>query len=151
MFNCGVKRINVSIDTLKPDLFGKLTRRGNLEKFLKGIYKAKEVGLKVKINTVALKETNEHEIIDILKWAHSHNFDMTIIETMPLGEIDYDRTDQFLPLSKVKESLEKNLHIRKKSSIIQVVLQDIMMSKKQKIELDLLPRLLITFVNYVIE
>ena len=113
LFNSGVKRINVSIDTLKPDLFAKLTRRGNLDQVLRGIYAAKEVGLKVKINTVALKETNEHEITDILKWAHSHNFDMTIIETMPLGEIEYDRTDQFLPLSKVKESLEKNFTLLK--------------------------------------
>ena len=113
LYNSGVKRINVSIDTLRPDLFSKLTRRGNLEQVLKGVYKAKEVGLKIKINTVALKETNEHEIIDILKWAHSHDFDMTIIETMPLGEIDYDRTDQFLPLSKVKESLEKSFTLLK--------------------------------------
>ena len=113
LYNSGVKRINVSIDTLKPDLFAKLTRRGNLDQVLKGIYKAKEVGLKIKINTVALKETNENEIIDILKWAHSNNFDMTIIETMPLGDIDYDRTDQFLPLSKVKENLEKNFSLLK--------------------------------------
>ena len=113
LFNSGVKRINVSIDTLKPDLFAKLTRRGNLDQVLRGIYAAKEAGLKVKINTVALKETNEHEITDILKWAHSHNFDMTIIETMPLGEIEYDRTDQFLPLSKVKENLEKNFTLLK--------------------------------------
>ena len=113
LYNSGVKRINVSIDTLKPDLFAKLTRRGNLEQVLKGIYKAKEVGLKIKINTVALKETNENEIIDILKWAHSNNFDMTIIETMPLGDIDYDRTDQFLPLSKVKENLEKKFSLLK--------------------------------------
>ena len=107
LYNSGVRRINVSIDTLKPELFSKLTRRGNLEKVLKGIYKAKEVGLKIKINTVALKETNENELIDILEWAHANDFDMTIIETMPLGEIDYDRTDQFLPLSKVKEKFEK--------------------------------------------
>ena len=107
LYNSGVRRINVSIDTLKPELFSKLTRRGSLEKVLKGIYKAKEAGLKIKINTVALKETNENELIDILKWAHSNNFDMTIIETMPLGEIDYDRTDQFLPLSRVKEKFEK--------------------------------------------
>ena len=113
LFNSGVRRINVSIDTLKPDLFAKLTRRGNLDQVLRGVYAAKEAGLKVKINTVALKETNEHEITDILKWAHSHNFDMTIIETMPLGEIEYDRTDQFLPLSKVKESLEKNFTLLK--------------------------------------
>ena len=113
LYNSGVKRINVSIDTLKPELFSKLTRRGNLEQVLKGIYKAKETGLKIKINTVALKETNEFEITDILKWAHFNNFDMTIIETMPLGEIDYDRTDQFLPLSKVKENLEKNFTLIK--------------------------------------
>ena len=75
------------------------------------------MGLKIKINTVAFKETNENEIIDILKWAHSNNFDMTIIETMPLGDIDYDRTDQFLPLSKVKENLEKNFFIIKKSTL----------------------------------
>ena len=113
LFESGVRRINVSIDTLKPELFSKLTRRGNLDKVLQGIYKAKEVGLKIKINTVALKKTNEHEIIEILKWAHSNNFDMTIIETMPLGEIDYDRTDQFLPLSKVKENIRKNFTLKK--------------------------------------
>lgn len=107
LYNSGVRRINVSIDTLKPELFSKLTRRGNLEKVLKGIFKAKEVGLKIKINTVALKETNENELIDILEWAHANDFDMTVIETMPLGEIDYDRTDQFLPLSRVKEKFEK--------------------------------------------
>ena len=113
LYESGVRRINVSIDTLKPDLFNKLTRRGSLEKVLKGIYKAKEVGLKLKINTVALKDTNENEIIDILKWALSNSFDMTIIETMPLGEIEYDRTDQFLPLSKVKENLEKVFTLKK--------------------------------------
>ena len=113
LYESGVRRINVSIDTLKPDLFNKLTRRGSLEKVLKGIYKAKEVGLKLKINTVALKDTNENEIIDILRWAHSNSFDMTIIETMPLGEIEYDRTDQFLPLSKVKENLEKVFTLKK--------------------------------------
>ena len=113
LFDCGVRRVNVSIDTLKENLFNQLTRRGNLEKVLQGIYKAKEVGLKIKINTVALKDTNEHEINDIMKWAHSHDFDLTVIETMPLGEIDYDRTDQFLPLSKVKENLEKNFTLLK--------------------------------------
>ena len=113
LYQSGVRRINVSIDTLKDDLFKKLTRRGDLQQVLKGIYKAKEVGLKIKINTVALKETNEHEIIKILQWAHSNDFDMTIIETMPLGEIDYDRTDQFLPLSKVKENLQQNFTLEK--------------------------------------
>ena len=115
LYESGVRRINVSIDTLKPDLFNKLTRRGSIEKVLKGIYRAKEVGLKIKINTVALKDTNENEIIDILRWAHSNSFDLTLIETMPLGEIDYDRTDQFLPLSKVKENLEKVFTLKKSS------------------------------------
>ena len=101
LFDHGVRRINVSIDTLKPKLFKFLTRRGDLDQVLKGIDKALEVGLKIKINTVALKETNEFELNDILKWAHSKKCDITYIETMPLGEIDVDRTDQFLPLSKV--------------------------------------------------
>ena len=107
LFEYGVKRINVSIDTLKPQLFRNLTRRGNLDQVVRGIDKAIAVGLKIKINTVALKETNEFELTDILKWAHSKKCDITFIETMPLGEIDVDRTDQFLPLSKVKETLSK--------------------------------------------
>ncbi len=111
LFDYGVKRINVSIDTLKPELFKKLTRRGNLEQVLKGIDKAIAVGIKIKINTVALKETNEYELLDILNWAHSKGCDITYIETMPLGEIDFDRTDQFLPLSKVKEMLSKHYNL----------------------------------------
>ena len=112
LYEYGVRRINVSIDTLKPSLFKELTRRGNLEQVLKGIDRAKEVGIKVKINTVALKETNEFELINILKWAHSKQCDITFIETMPLGEIDFDRTDQFLPLSKVKESLSEKYTLK---------------------------------------
>ncbi len=107
LYEYGVKRINVSIDTLKPNLFKFLTRRGDLDKVLAGIEKALKVGLKVKINTVALKDTNENELLDIMKWAHSNKCDITFIETMPLGEIDVDRTDQFLPLSKVKEKFSK--------------------------------------------
>lgn len=113
LYEYGVRRINVSIDTLKPKLFNVLTRRGNLEKVLKGIDAALKVGFKIKINTVALKDTNEHELIDILKWAHSNDCDITFIETMPLGEIEADRTDQFLPLSKVKEKLSKHFKLVK--------------------------------------
>ncbi len=112
LFDHGVRRINVSIDTLKPKLFKFLTRRGDLDQVLNGIDKALEVGLKIKINTVALKETNEFELNDILKWAHSKKCDITYIETMPLGEIDVDRTDQFLPLSKVKETLSKEYTLK---------------------------------------
>ena len=113
LFNVGVRRINVSLDTLNPSLFSSLTRRGNLEKVLRGIEEAKRVGLKIKINTVALKNTNENELIDIMSWAHTNDCDITIIETMPLGEIDYDRTDQFLPVSKVKENIEKKFSLNK--------------------------------------
>ncbi len=112
LFEYGVKRVNVSIDSLKPDLFKELTRRGNLEQVLRGIDKALNVGIKVKINTVALKDTNEHELSSILKWAHSKNSDITFIETMPLGEIEFDRTDQFLPLSKIKENLSKEFTLK---------------------------------------
>ena len=112
LFEYGVKRVNVSIDSLKPALFKELTRRGNLEQVLRGIDKAINVGIKVKINTVALKDTNEHELSSILKWAHSKNSDITFIETMPLGEIEFDRTDQFLPLSKIKENLSKEFTLK---------------------------------------
>ena len=113
LFKCGVRRVNVSIDTLDPILFSKLTRRGDLGKVLDGIRVAKDAGLAVKINTVALKNSNEHEIVNILKWAHQNDCDMTIIETMPLGEIDYDRTDQFLSVSKVKNDIEKYFTLTK--------------------------------------
>jgi len=113
LYEYGIRRVNVSIDTLKPKLFNELTRRGNLEKVLKGIEAALKVGLKIKINTVALKDTNEYELIDILKWAHYNDCDITFIETMPLGEIEVDRTDQFLPLSKVKERLSDHFNLVK--------------------------------------
>ncbi len=111
LYEHGVRRVNVSIDTLNPKLFKDLTRRGDLDKVLKGIDAALKAGLKVKINTVALKDTNEHELIDILSWAHSKDCDITFIETMPLGEIDVDRTDQFLPLSKVKETFSEKFNL----------------------------------------
>ena len=96
LYEYGVRRINVSVDTLKPNLFRELTRRGDLDKVLKGIEKAIKVGLKIKINTVALKETNEFELLDIMTWAHSNNCDITFIETMPLGEIDIDKMSDLL-------------------------------------------------------
>ena len=104
----GIKRINVSLDTLNPDKFRKITRWGNLEKVLTGIDAAKEAGLNIKINTVALKNFNDSELDDILAWAGQNGFDSTFIETMPLGEIDEERLDQYLPLSKVRKKLSKN-------------------------------------------
>lgn len=104
----GVRRINVSVDTLDPALFRSITRRGDLPRVLDGIAAAQAAGIKVKINTVALKETNEDEIESMVRWAHAHGMDMTLIETMPLGEIDGDRTDQYLPLSLVRARLERH-------------------------------------------
>jgi len=103
----GVKRINVLIDTLDEDKFAKITRWGRLPQVMRGLEAAKKAGLQVKINAVALKDVNEHEIETMLTWAHGEGFDFTLIETMPLGEIDEDRTDQYLPLSTVRQRLEE--------------------------------------------
>ena len=104
----GVERINISLDSLKPDTFLRLTRRAALDDVLRGIDAAQEAGLKIKINTVALKGTNEIEIPDIMRWAHDRGMDMTLIEVMPMGDIDEDRIDQYLPLSVIRETLEKD-------------------------------------------
>jgi cyclic pyranopterin phosphate synthase len=100
-----VRRINVSLDTLKPDLFRRLTRGGDLAQVLAGIDAAAAAGLAVKINTVALKDDNAGEIGDMIAWAHARGFDLTLIETMPLGETGYDRADQFLSLDAVRREL----------------------------------------------
>ncbi len=106
LVDCGVKRINVSLDTLDETRFHEITRWGDLPKVLAGIEAARKAGLKIKINAVALKDFNEHEIPEIMKWAHGSGMDMTVIETMPMGEIDEDRTDRYLPLSQLRASLE---------------------------------------------
>jgi cyclic pyranopterin phosphate synthase len=102
----GVKRINVSMDTLKPDLFRTLTRGGDLAKVLGGIAAAQAAGLAVKINAVALKDANAAEIPELIGWAHRHGHDITLIETMPMGEVDVDRTDEYLSLAQVRRDLE---------------------------------------------
>ncbi len=101
----GVKRVNVSLDTLKPELFGALTRGGRLPQVLQGIAAAQAAGLKVKINTVALKDDNAAELPHLIAWAHGRGCDITLIETMPLGEVEADRTDQFLSLKDVRREL----------------------------------------------
>lgn len=101
----GVKRINVSIDTLDDAKFEKLTRRNVLSKVLQGLDAAQNAGLKVKINTVALKGVNDTEIPSMIEWAHGRGMEMTLIEVMPLGEIDEDRVDQYLPLSEIRDAL----------------------------------------------
>ena len=101
----GVKRINVSLDTRDPDKFRKITRWGELAKVLAGIEAAQAAGLSVKINMVALRSLNEEEIDPMLQWCHGRGMDLTIIETMPMGDINGDRTDQYLPLSLVRARL----------------------------------------------
>jgi cyclic pyranopterin phosphate synthase len=103
--DCGVRRINVSIDTLDADKFHRITRWGDLSKVLQGLDAAQQAGLKIKINTVALKGVNEDEIRPLLEWAHGRGMDLTLIEVMPLGEIEGQRIDQFLPLSLIRSQL----------------------------------------------
>jgi cyclic pyranopterin phosphate synthase len=102
---CGVKRINVSVDTLDPDKFRAITRWGDLAQVLNGIDAAQAAGLKVKLNAVALKGVNEDELGDLVAWAHSRDMEITIIEVMPLGDVGDDRLDQYLPLSLVRARL----------------------------------------------
>ena len=107
LFAAGMRRINVSLDSLDTDRFRTITRRGDLSQVLGGIAAAKAAGLKVKINMVALKGLNDDEFPDMLAWCGKQGFGLTLIETMPLGEIDEDRTDRYLPLDAVKRSLEE--------------------------------------------
>ncbi len=109
---CGVERVNVSLDTLRPDRFKAITRWGELEQVMDGIAAAERAGLKLKLNAVALKGINEDEIEDMVRFAHGRGADLTLIETMPLGEIDGDRTDQYLPLSIVRARLMDRFTLR---------------------------------------
>lgn len=103
----GVRRINVSLDTLDRATFAKLTRRDSLPQVLEGIAAAKAAGLRIKLNTVALKGVNEAEVPDLIAWAHGQDLDITLIEVMPLGEVEEDRFDHYLPLSAVRDRLER--------------------------------------------
>ena len=105
---CGVKRINVSLDTLDAAKFRAITRRGDLSQVMHGIDAAERAGLNIKINTVALRDVNEDEIEDIVRWAHGRGFALTLIETMPMGEIGADRAEQYLPLSLLRARLEQH-------------------------------------------
>ncbi len=106
--DCGIKRINISLDTLDQKKFREITRWGDLNKVLSGIDAAQNAGLHVKINAVALKDTNEHEIPDLMEWAHGRGMDLSLIEVMPLGEVGPERVDQYLPLSLVRARLGSN-------------------------------------------
>lgn len=112
LYAAGVRRINVSIDTLKPDKFKSITRWGDLDTVLRGLDAAQNAGLKVKINAVALKNFNDDELEDLIRFAHGRDADVTFIETMPLGDIEGDRTDQYLPLSIVRARLMDTFTLR---------------------------------------
>ena len=105
--DAGVRRVNVSLDTLDADKFLAITRWGKFDKVMAGIAAAKRAGLGVKINAVALKGVNENEFEDMLRWCGDQGYDLTLIETMPMGDIDGDRTDQYLPLTLVRQRLEE--------------------------------------------
>ena len=102
----GVKRINVSLDTLDRAKFAALARRDSLPQVLDGLAAARAAGLAVKLNTVALKGINEGELPELIAWAHGQGFDLTLIEVMPLGEVETDRFDHYLPLDAVRAALE---------------------------------------------
>ena len=104
--DCGVRRINVSLDTLDAARFRQITRWGELDKVMAGIKAAQAAGLRVKINAVALKNVNEDEIPELIEWAHGEDMDLTLIEVMPLGDIGSGRLEQYLPLSLVRSRLE---------------------------------------------
>ena len=107
LHRAGVRRVNVSLDTLDPAKFTAMTRWGKIGKTLDGIFAAKAAGLAVRINAVALKGGNEEEFDAMLAWCGQHGFDLCLIETMPLGEIGEARADQYLPLSVVRSRLRK--------------------------------------------
>jgi len=104
--NSGVRRVNVSLDTLDPQTFKYITRWGELDKTLTGIDAGKAAGLAIKINMVALKGLNDTEIVPMMKWCAKQGHDLTLIETMPLGQIDDDRFDRYLPLDSVQQKID---------------------------------------------
>ena len=106
LFENGVRRINVSLDSLEKNKFKKITRIGDLDKVINGIMVAKKAGLKIKINTVALKGINDNEILNLVNWCGENKFSLTFIEVMPMGEIGEKRSDQYMPLTEVKSLIQ---------------------------------------------
>jgi len=109
--DCGVRRINVSLDTLDPQRYRAITRWGDLGKVLAGLEAARRAGLQVKLNAVALRDVNEDEIPDLVRFAHGYGMDMTLIEVMPLGDVGTHRAEQYLPLSLVRARLEERFSL----------------------------------------
>jgi len=106
LFENGVRRINVSLDSLEKNKFKKITRIGDLDKVINGIMVAKKVGLKIKINAVALKGINDNEILNLVHWCGENKFALTFIEVMPMGEIGEKRADQYMPLTDVRNLIQ---------------------------------------------
>ena len=109
LFQSGVRRVNVSLDSLSEKKFSRITRRDDLCNVIEGLEAAKKAGLKIKINTVVIKNKNLDEIDNIISWSHKNNFDISLIETMPMGLTDKDRIDQYISLSDVKKIIEEKL------------------------------------------
>jgi len=115
LFDNGVRRINISLDSLEKNKFKKITRIGDLDKVINGIMAAKKVGLKIKINTVALKEINDNEILNLVNWCGENKFSLTFIEVMPMGAIGEKRADQYMPLTEVKSLIQTKYSITEDS------------------------------------
>lgn len=111
LFDAGIRRVNVSLDSRDPETFRYITRHGDLDRVLAGIFAARAAGLAVKINMVALAGLNEHEIAPMLAWCGEQGFDLSLIETMPLGHIDEDRADRFVPLTRVFDALSAEVEL----------------------------------------
>jgi cyclic pyranopterin phosphate synthase len=109
----GMKRINVSLDSLDPQKFSDITRRGRLDQVLEGIAAAKDAGLNIKLNMVAMRGVNDMEIVPMMRWAHEQGFALTLIEGMPLGEVGIDRVDTYLPLRELRDRLAQELTLEK--------------------------------------
>jgi len=115
LFENGVRRINVSLDSLEKNKFKKITRIGDLDKVINGIMVAKKAGLKIKINTVALKKINDNEILNLVNWCGENKFSLTFIEVMPMGAIGEKRADQYMPLTEVKRLIQTKYSITEDS------------------------------------
>jgi len=115
LLSAGVRRINISLDSLNKKKFKNITRNGDFDKVMKGIMLAKKSGLKIKINTVALKGINDDEILNLVNWCGENKFSLTFIEVMPMGEIGEKRIDQYMPLTEVRNLIQKKYSISEDS------------------------------------
>ncbi|MDC0074816.1 GTP 3',8-cyclase MoaA [Alphaproteobacteria bacterium] len=115
LFESGVRRINVSLDSLNPDKINLITRKNKFDSIMKGIFSAAESGMKIKINAVALKGINDNDFEKMLHWCGQNKFDLTLIETMPMGNIGYSRNKNYISVTEVINKLEKKFHFEKSS------------------------------------